>query len=1059
MELLSFWGFARTFGTRSLLLAPLALLGGCDSSEDPDAGGFGGTGTPPPSEYCSVSKNTECEPCIFDVECGTGHLCQQGSCAPRIDCVSATSCSGTSPACSPAGFCAECATKADCGGGGACLRGECAQDCEQDSDCLGHRLCDPALKACVQCSSDGDCPRSMSCKSFRCEADICVPGDSHCDNAANAVLTCNAAGSRELPFFCPEGKYCGESEDGAAVCSPQICEPNSSSCAPDGARLIACSKTGLETSELDCSKEGGACLNGACVDVICKPGERTCMGASSLVECSANGTELRPVETCDFSEYCDTDARACKPDQCTALAAVCDGNTRTTCASDGSGPVPGGTDCELDDKICVSGECREVQCEGEYFCEGGDVYRCAEQGTIVTVSDNCSSYEYCTPGMSTCQPTVCAPNQKYCEENVALECNSQGSGTVDAGTACDDGICRDGKCEPLICDAGTYTCSDNDILGCSYDGTEWVVIDSCDEDQYCLAGSTFCRHDECDANQKYCDQNAVYTCNPEGSGSTGPGESCGDRVCDGGVCKDRVCSGYHCSESGDVHACTPEGLYSYLYDDCLSNEYCVAGSSSCKVQSCTPNAPMCNANSATTCAANGSGPIDAGASCGDDYCEGGVCKPIVCTTGYFCNGATLNYCHYPGTAIQSILTCGTNQYCDATSANCKTQTCVPNATYCSGNRVMTCSATGSGPIGTGTLCGIGQSCVDGECEDRTCTPGTTRCFEDKLETCAPEGTRWIRSSCPGAKVCVQEFTAFCTDPWCPPGELFCNYGGPAICNQWGSGPIDDVQTPCAVDEACIDGACMDVICAGGAARCANDTTAEVCAWSGTEWNRYDCGPSELCIEESKRCGYPVCIAGQPACGPGERVATCNAIGSGYTNIAEPCPYLEVCTLSGCASETTDGPASPGTAAQVTQSEVAYVEYRTDKPRSATKVQAYINSVPGTTITWLIYQTYYPSDPATLYYPPTTTISDATGNTLVEIPGSYYLMPDTHFRIGIHVAGGGSVNEVSGPPVPVSLGRFVGSARFPFSGEIPDDLPMATVQSSQPAIRLTTVGVQ
>lgn len=789
---------------RMLALMVLTLLTGCTSSEAPGPGGLGGAG--PVLSYCSTLATNDCQPCLFNVECGSGNLCQQGVCMPRLACESAMSCSEAAPACTPLGFCGQCATNADCGNVGACAGGQCAATCETNDSCPEHTHCDPGLHACVQCSDDSDCPKSLSCKNFRCEGDVCTPGQARCETGLNATLTCNDAGSREVPFFCPEGKHCSDPGDGKAQCAKEICAPNSGSCDADGVTLVRCDNTGLKTQALDCSKEDGACLNGACVGVVCKPGERKCSGGT-VIECSWNGTELLPVDTCSPQEHCDEGSKSCELDTCSAGEAVCDGNRKTVCADDGSVPQDGGTDCEEDDKICIGGECREILCQSDYFCENGDVYRCADQGTTVTLHDDCNTSEYCTSGMSTCQPTVCPPNQKYCDENEALECNTEGSGTIGEGMSCGDDICINGECVPVVCERGTSTCRDNKIYSCSYSGTQEFLTTTCAENQYCSSGSTSCLPDQCVASQTSCQGNSLVACDSEGKWIPSSAEPCGERVCSGGVCKDKICSGYHCGEDGNVHSCTSDGLYSYVYDVCGANEYCIDGNSSCAAQSCTPGAPMCSNNSVTSCAPNGSGPIPGGVSCGSDYCEAGECKPVICTPGYACNGSTLTYCPYPGTQLSAVATCSASQYCDANSRGCKTKVCEPNTSYCSANTVQTCDDRGAGPINAGTPC-TGRSCVGGVCKDQICIPTQVRCGEGKLQTCAQNATEWIPTDCPNGQVCNDGNTA-CSAPLCAPGEPYCYYSFVMTCNSGGYGPADPDGMLCGPQQYCIDGACVD----------------------------------------------------------------------------------------------------------------------------------------------------------------------------------------------------------------------------------------------------------
>jgi hypothetical protein len=792
-------------------LAVFPVVVGCNGSKGPDPEGLGGS--EPSRGYCArpegakpgtpVPNATDCEPCLFDAECGQGKSCHKGACLSVVACKTAMECPAVTPACTRDGQCGECATGADCGSEGVCVDGECASSCQTDGECPKEMRCDIGLNVCVQCSDDGDCPRSLSCRNFQCEADSCTPGYAYCDASSNSLVTCNAAGSRAVPFFCPDGKSCSDAGDGKATCATQICEPKQAACNADGNALAICSESGLSIAQVDCGQENGVCANGACVDVVCAPGERKCSGASTVVECSSNGTQIVPVETCDFAEFCNSNTAACETDRCVAGSRICDGNFATTCKSDGSGPGLAGVDCSANDRVCSNGECREAVCLGEYLCQNGDVYRCSEQGTVLTLHDDCDAAEYCNAGLSTCQSTVCAADQRFCEDNIAFRCNALGSDTTNDGTDCQNDVCIDGRCERVICEAGTYTCRDDTVYFCDYSGTNEVFVQNCESSQYCLSGSSFCRADNCIADSTYCDGNSIVTCSSDGSGPIGEARPCEGRVCSLGVCRDRICSGYHCGDDGNVYSCSPDGLAAAVYDICQPNERCEEGSSSCKA--CTPGAPICLGNSAATCNANGSGSTDAGRSCGNDICENGECKPVVCTPGYTCHGGLLTHCEYPGTRPPTDIRCGLGQYCDAARGDCLTKACEPYQKYCSGGQAFTCDSLGSGPIGGVEVCNEGYTCFGGLCQFISCEVGDVKCAQGVLRTCASHQTSWDTTSCPNGQVCNDGMNS-CSAPACQPNQNYCNGNEVQTCNAYGFGPVG-YGTDC-YPQTCVDGTCQ-----------------------------------------------------------------------------------------------------------------------------------------------------------------------------------------------------------------------------------------------------------
>jgi len=145
-----------------------------------------------------------------------------------------------------------------------------------------------------------------------------------------------------------------------------------------------------------------------------------------------------------------------------------------------------------------------------------------------------------------------------------------------------------------------------------------------------------------------------------------------------------------------------------LYDLCQANEYCKAGSYYCLADVCTANAATCNGGNLSTCAADGSGPVDAGASCGaGKTCFGGACKAVVCTPDALqCSGGNIQRCTDNGTAWIAYQTCGGATFCNelATPITCSPATCAPGSNACNGEKLATCAADGGHFTATGTNC-------------------------------------------------------------------------------------------------------------------------------------------------------------------------------------------------------------------------------------------------------------------------------------------------------------------------------------------------------------------
>jgi hypothetical protein len=91
-------------------------------------------------------------------------------------------------------------------------------------------------------------------------------------------------------------------------------------------------------------------------------------------------------------------------------------------------------------------------------------------------------------------------------------------------------------------------------------------------------------------------------------------------VCTAGT---RFCSG------AQLRQCSPSGDTSTLVTTCGASEYCDSASGSCRSQVCAPNQPVCAANRATLCNADGSGHAPGGTDCGVRSCVAGLCVNVL----------------------------------------------------------------------------------------------------------------------------------------------------------------------------------------------------------------------------------------------------------------------------------------------------------------------------------------------------------------------------------------------------------------------------------------------
>lgn len=122
----------------------------------------------------------------------------------------------------------------------------------------------------------------------------CEAGQEQCK--ADLHMRCDDG--RWIGEPCPSDGYCDEQTDSCLACA---CSPG---------QFGACTDAGVEVCREDCSGfevqpcASGACLEGACVDLVCSPGLATCAGLDSVQTCNETGTAWAPVSACATGEQC-----------------------------------------------------------------------------------------------------------------------------------------------------------------------------------------------------------------------------------------------------------------------------------------------------------------------------------------------------------------------------------------------------------------------------------------------------------------------------------------------------------------------------------------------------------------------------------------------------------------------------------------------------------------------------------------------------------------------------------------------------------------------------------
>lgn len=483
-----------------------------------------------------------------------------------------------------------------------------------------------------------------------------------------------------------EGEGEGEDEEEPVPCDDNNDCRGGELCVDDVCVEVCDEDSDCDSAVLDiCDLALGQCVQ--CLDDDQCRSDEACVQQRCVFSCDDD-------DDCDAGEACNVATGACfeaecvdddecrggfvctagvcvsiLPVICEANAAVCEGNSVSTCNADGTGAAV--VDCG-DDAVCVEGACAAVVCEANDFgCDDDNTaFVCDSSGTVRELLA-CRADQYCSAGA--CRTRACAPDSVLCAGDSRVICDELGAtATVEACAdvadcdASDFGCgCRvvDGRgtCVERICEPGIGQCVGNGVRVCNESGSGFLAVTDCGAND-CIEGR--CLATTCTANTSVCSGDTLLTCEADGTGyrATTCAETCtgadGSAVCANQVCAPRAT---RCDAAGDnVLVCNDRGS-AEVTSPCVDG-FCANGL--CRPEVCAPNSRRCLSSTSTSvCDARGAS--ERTVSCGaGEVCTDGVCADEACVPQ-----CGTRECGIEATCGTSCGACGENESC-STAGQC-----------------------------------------------------------------------------------------------------------------------------------------------------------------------------------------------------------------------------------------------------------------------------------------------------------------------------------------------------------------------------------------------------
>ena len=434
-------------------------IDGCRTNDDCSGNLICDTSTHECVEPPECTVATERTDCPLESICGLDETCVEG-CRSHTDCDRASErVCGSDKKCRDG-----CLIDSECSLGYICSANyTCIKGCKSSANCPEGKVCNVAIKECVDCLTDPDCTDRRK----KCVFNDCIPKDWECgddDHCIGGFCENHVCVECIYDYDCGSGLFCSRDPDFKCVrCLTNDHCPTGYECSTN----YTCVELPECIRNIDCNQSlGETCENGHCVadteeciyDFEC----RALYGDTYMCDNETNTCVL--IAECDpITNPCERDGFMCENGSCVPeegcecdINSDCDDYTGDyECDGCDCVPVEEDLDCEDENYYCMSG----VDCEGNildsYDCPGflkccsigeqietcseaqgekcdyGDI--CAGGIRITTVSD-LSSGQFCCVG-GNCES---APDASECELVGGVCRSTCQSDEYDSYEECDD---------------------------------------------------------------------------------------------------------------------------------------------------------------------------------------------------------------------------------------------------------------------------------------------------------------------------------------------------------------------------------------------------------------------------------------------------------------------------------------------------------------------------------------------------------------------------------------------------------------------------------------------